>query len=151
MFLFDLQEDYLREDGAVGADFIDVDGDNEKEMIVLGERGAGNEKLITYHNGNVSILPLNGAAMAYVPGENAVMTAEYEDNTYIISIYSIENGKWVKRSWGSYQDPEEGPAVDEDGYDIYVNYKWNGEAVSEIDFYISLIEEIDVEKLVEIA
>lgn len=146
----DLQEDYLREDGAVGADFIDVDGDNEKEMIVLGERGAGNEKLITYHNGNVSILPLNGAAIAYVPGENAVMTAEYEDNTYIISIYSIENGKWVKGSWGSYQDPEEGPAVDEDGYDIYVNYKWNGEAVSEIDFYISLIEEIDVEKLVEI-
>ena len=144
-----LQEKYLDEDGVVGANMIDVDGDANEEMVLLGEKGTGNDKLITYHDGNVSILPLNGAALGYVPGGNAILVGEYEDGNYTVSIYSIESGKWAKKAAGSYSDPEGGPATDEEGYDVYVNFKWNGKTVSEEEFYTSLAEMIDVEKLVE--
>ena len=145
----DLQDKYLAEDGVVGANFIDVDGDSDQEMIILGENGTGNEKLITYHDGAVSILPLNGAALGYVPGENAILVGEYEDHTYIVSVYSIVDGKWTKQCEGSYQDPASGPAEDEEGNDIYENFKWNGSSVSELEFYTALVEAIDVEDLVD--
>ena len=138
---------YMGEASQHGFFRIDVDNDNNRELLIFGDRGSGYEKLITYHNGNVSVLPLNGAALAYVPKGNAILVGEYEDGTYILSIYTIKNGKWTRQVQGSFQDPPGGPQQDKDGNDIYVNYKWNGKAVSEEAFYLGLISAIDVTKL----
>ena len=126
---------------------IDVDNDNNRELLLFGDRGSGNEKLITYHNGTVSTLPLNGAALAYVPKGNAILVGEYEDGTYYLSTYAIKNGKWTLQSQGSFQAPPGGPRTDKEGNDVYVNYKWNGKSVSEEAFYLGLISAIDVTKL----
>lgn len=133
-----------------GASLIDVDGDNEDELVVHGDIGAGNLEILTYHNGKISTLPLNGAGIAFVPGENQIMVAEYEDGTYFLTIYTIKDGTWTKVIGGSYQDPKDGPAVDEDGNGIFENYQWNGKAVSEEEFYTELAEVIDVENLAEV-
>lgn len=138
---------YIAEEGKYGFFRIDVDNDDNRELILFGNRGSANEKIITYHNGTVSVLPLNGAALAYVPKGNAILVGEYEDGTYILSVYSIKNGKWTRQVQGSFQDPPGGPQTDKDGNDIYVNYKWNGKAVSEEAFYLGLISAIDVTKL----
>ena len=66
---------------------------------------------------------------------------------YRTSHVYIKNGKWTKQVQGSFQDPPGGPQQDKDGNDIYVNYKWNGKAVSEEAFYLGLISAIDVTKL----
>lgn len=138
---------YMGEEGQHGFFRIDVDNDNNRELLLFGDRGSGNEKLITYHNGTVSTLPLNGAALAYVPKGNAILVGEYEDGTYYMSTYAIKNGKWTRQSQGSFQDPPGGPQTDKDGNDVYVNYKWNGKSVSEEAFYLGLISAIDVTKL----
>lgn len=133
-----------------GASLIDVDGDNEDELVVHGDIGAGNLEIMTYHNGKISTLPLNGAGIAFVPGENQIMVAEYEDGTCFLTIYEIKDGTWTKVIGGSYQDPKDGPAVDEYGNGIFENYQWNGKAVSEEEFYTELAEVIDVENLAEV-
>ena len=133
-----------------GASLIDVDGDNEDELVVHGDIGAGNLEILTYHNGKISTLPLNGAGIAFVPGENQIMVAEYEDGTYFVTIYEIKDGTWTKVVGGSYQDPKDGPAVDKDGNGIFENYQWNGKSVSEDEFYTELAEMIDVENLEEV-
>ena len=133
-----------------GASLIDVDGDNEDELVVHGDIGAGNLEILTYHNGKISTLPLNGAGVAFVPGENQILVAEYEDGTYFLTVYTIKDGTWTKVIGGSYQDPKDGPAVDEDGNGIFENYQWNGKAVSEEEFYTELAEVIDVENLAEV-
>lgn len=143
----DVEMKHIVEEGKYGFFRVDVDNDNNRELIIFGNRGSGNEKIITYHNGSVSELPLNGAALAYVPKGNAILIGEYEDGTYILSVYSIKNGKWTRQVQGSFQDPPGGPQTDKDGNDIYVNYKWNGKAVSEEAFYLGLISAIDVTKL----
>lgn len=133
-----------------GASRIDVDGDNEDELVVHADIGAGNLEIMTYHNGKISTLPLNGASVAFVPGENQVMVAEYEDGTYFVTIYEIKDGTWTKVIGGSYQDPKDGPDVDEEGNDIFENFQWNGKGVSEEEFYLELADVIDVENLVEV-
>lgn len=138
---------YIGEEGQRGFFRIDVDNDANRELLLFGDRGSGNEKLITYHNGTVSVLPLNGSALAYVPKGNAILVGEYEEGTYFLSTYTIQNGKWTIRNQGSFQDPPGGPQTDKDGNDVYVNYKWNGKSVSEEAFYLSLIGAIDVTKL----
>ena len=129
---------------------IDVDGDSEDELVVHADIGAGNLEILTYHNGKISTLPLNGAGIAYVPGKNQVMVAEYESGTYYITIWAIKNGTWTKIVGGSYQDPKDGPAVDEEGNDVFENYQWNGKAVSEEEFYEELTEVVDVENMEEV-
>ena len=133
-----------------GATMIDVDGDDDDELVVHADIGAGNLEILTYHNGKISTLPLNGAAIAYVPGENQLLVAEYEDGTYYLTIYSIQKGTWTKTDSGSYTDPAGGPAVDKDGNGIYENYMWNGTSVSEKEFYAAVASTIDVEKMEEV-
>ena len=142
-----LLQKYTAQAGQNNVKRIYVDNDSNQELIIFGDRGAGNEKVITYHNGTVSELPLNGAAIAYVPKGNAVMIGEYEDGTYYLSIYTISNGKWTRKVEGSFQDPPGGPQKDANGDDVYTNYKWNGKSVSEEVFYLGLIGSIDVTKL----
>ena len=149
------EDEYLNYlDGKVkettGASLIDVDGDSEDELVVHADIGSGNLEILTYHNGKVSTLPLNGAGVAFVPGENQMLVAEYEKGTYYFSVYTIKDGTWTKVIGGSYQDPKDGPAVDEEGYGIFENYQWNGKTVSEEEFYTALADAIDVENLEEV-
>lgn len=139
-----VEMNYIAKEGQAGFFRIDVDNDDNRELLIFGERGSGNEKLITYHNGNVSVLPLNGAPLAYVPKGNVLLVGEYEDETYFLSIYSIKNGKWTQQVQGSFQDPPGGPQQDEDGNGVYVNYKWNGKSVSEDGFYLGMVNAIGV-------
>lgn len=145
-----LMQKYTAEYGQTKVKQFHVDNDNNQELLIRGDQGAGNEKLITYHNGTVSELPLNGAPLAYVPKGNAILVGEYEDGTYVLSIYTIKNGTWTMQVQGSFQDPPSGPQKDKDGNDVYVNYKWNGKAVTEDEFYLGLISSIDVMKLVTV-
>lgn len=146
----DLQKEYKTEEGIIDGRLIDVDGDNDLELITFSENGPSNAKLITYHNGTVSVLPLNGAGFGYVPGNNAILVAEYIKDKYTLSIYAIEKGIWVKKSSGSFQDPPDGPIEDDEGNAVHVNYTWNDEPVTEEEFYLTLATEIDVVELIQI-
>ena len=139
-----VEMNYIATESPYGFFHIEVDNDDNRELLIFGERGSGNEKLITYHNGTVSILPLNGAALAYVPKGNTILVGEYEDGTYMISIYSIKNGKWTRQVQGSFQDPPGGPQQDKDGNGVYVNYKWDGKSVSEEGFYLGLVNAVGI-------
>ena len=145
-----LEHYFDQQKSAIGAKRIDVDGDGCDEWIILGETGSGNDQIVTYHDGNLSVLPLNGSGLGYVPGENAVMVAEYEDGIYYVSIWEIRDGKWKRLIRGSFSDPEGGPAQDEDGNDIYVNYHMEDEDVTEVEFYAILDTYVDFEKMEEV-
>ena len=127
---------YMGEAAQYGFFHIDVDNDDNRELLIFGERGSGNEKLITYHNGNVSVLPLNGASIAYVPKGNAVLVCETENGTNYVSVYHITNGKWTRSTGGSFTD--EG------------DYEWNGKTVTESAFYQAVADSIDVMNLMMI-
>lgn len=142
------QKDYQKEDDVSGSIKIDVDGDDELEMLTYGQDETGNIKLITYHQGKVSILPLNGASVAYVPRDNKILTAEYMDSTYYLTIYSIENGAWVKKSVGSFQIDE--AETDEDGEFRFTNCQWDGKSVDLVEFFEIMAEKIDVENMIQI-
>ena len=141
-----IQKEYMKEKGVVGSEKIDVDGDAVKEVLTYGEEQTGNVKLITYHDGRVSALPLNGASVAYVPGDNKILIAEYIDSTYYLTIYSIENGVWTKKSVGSFQVE----STDEEGDYVFTNCKWDGKSVELVDFFEIMAEKIDVEKMIQI-
>ena len=142
------QKDYQEEDEVGGSVQIDVDGDDEMEMLTYGSNDTGNIKLITYHDGKVSILPLNGASVAYVPRDNKILIAEYIDSTYYLTIYSIEDSAWTKKSIGSFQVEED--LLDEEGDYVFTNCRWDGKSVEVIDFFEILAEKIDVEKMIQI-
>lgn len=126
--------------------YIDVDGDDYKELVIRENSADEKKELVTYHDGSLSILPMNDTAMAYAPKENRVLLAGYDKGQYLLSVYSIENGSWEKIATGSFEDSEEGSTDD-----IFVNFRWNGKEVTEIEFYSKLVEEIDVENLVELS
>lgn len=142
------QEEYKDESSVTGSMSIDVDGDDSMEVLTYGQDETGNIKLITYHDGKVSALPLNGANIAYVPGGNAVLTAEYMDDTFVLSIFTIENGGWVKQSVGTFQVEQEGSG--EDAEYRFTNCKWDEKSMELVEFFETLAEKIDVENLVQI-
>ena len=78
------------------------------------------------------------------------MVAEYEDGIYFVTIWEIRDGKWSQLIRGSFSDPEDGPAQDEDGNDIYVNYRMAGEDVTEVEFYAILDTYVDFDLLEEV-
>ena len=143
-----LQDEIAEEDGTDGVEMVDVDGDDNLELVTFAGEDMLPQKIVTYHNGAVSVLSLNGSDFGYVPGDNIVLTAEYVHNTYSLSIYSIEGKAWHKMITGSFQDPLSGPQVDEEGNDIYVNYVWDGKAVSEEEFYGFLAEIVNFDSLI---
>lgn len=145
-----LEHYFEQQETAIGAQWIDVDGDGCDEWVILGETGSGNDQIVTYHDGNLSILPLNGAGLGYVPGENTIMVAEYEDGTYFVTLWEIRAGKWSQLIRGSFSDPEDGPVQDEDGNDIYENYRMANEDVTEVEFYAILDTYVDFTKMEEV-
>ena len=145
-----LEHYFDQQESAIGSRRIDVDGDGCDEWIILGEAGSGNDQIVTYHDGNLSVLPLNGSGLGYVPGENAIMVAEYENGIYYVSIWEIRDGKWNRLIRGSFTDPEDGPAQDEEGNDIYVNFHMEEDDVTEVEFYAILDTYVDFEKMEEV-
>ena len=139
-------EGYLKEKKIDKDDvtYIDVDGDDYRELVIREDTEDGKKELVTYHDGSLSILPLNDTAMAYAPKENRILLAGYDKGQYLLSIYSIENGSWVKIAAGSFED-----SIESSAEDIFANFRWNGKDVTEIEFYSMLVEQINVENLVE--
>ena len=70
------------------------------------------------------------------------------DDTFVLSIYTIENGGWVKQSVGTFQVEQEGSG--EDTEYRFTNCKWDEKSMELVEFFETLAEKIDVENLVQI-
>ena len=49
-----------------------------------------------------------------------------------------------------WRNPPGGPQLDDENNEVHANYVWDGESVTEGDFYLSLIDRMDAENMIQV-
>lgn len=114
----------------VEAGFIDVNGDEVLELVLVGDCEAAGNVILTYSANGVDLLQTNRLYFEYIPGGNRICNSDGNSGYYYDLIYAIEDGKWVSVASGTYSEKyDNGIVLDEQGNPVY-EYTWNDNEVS---------------------
>ncbi|MCM1027917.1 MAG: C-type lectin domain-containing protein [Roseburia sp.] len=117
-----------------------VDGDDIPELVIDTGTEAGGCLILTWHGGAPDVLQTNRLNFTFLEKENLLCNSDGNMGHYYDIVYTIQEGKWVCISEGTYGDGEAGVQLDEDGNFIY-EYRWNGEDATP-DEYRSLLSDV---------
>lgn len=136
--------EYVQNDSDIenqqGYCLIYLDDDNIPELVEVGIGEATGARLINYDNGTTSLTQLWRLGFTYIERGNLLNNANGNMGYYYDRIFSIVDGQMQEIATGKYYD--------ESGEYIY-EYEWNGEPVSEDEYYQNLNSVYDEDKAVE--
>lgn len=138
--------DYLNKNANIDYEYsLDyIDDDDIPELIIDHMITAEGVYLCTYDGENVITTPV-GEFLRYRLKENLFCVSGGRMDYYYDIVYEIDNGIPKEISRGEYGILDyENIKYDESGYIIY-QYLWNGESVSEYDYY-ALVENFNYEE-----
>ncbi len=127
----------LESGGSCTYSLIYVDEDDIPELVIDTGYEAGGCMLLTWHENSLDTLQTSRLYFNYIEKGNLLCNSEGHMGYYYDDIYTIQNGKWTYLSGGTYGDPPQGPALDENGIPVYI-YNWNGTDVSEDEYQANL-------------
>ena len=129
-----------------GYNLIYIDQDDIPELVQVGGCEAQGTKIINYYKGQLHLTQLNRLYFSYIEKENLFCNSEGNMDVYYDIVYSIKDGIPTKIAEGHYgAEDNSNIQVNEEGMIIY-KYNWNGEEVSENDYYEHLNSVYDTSK-----
>lgn len=115
-----------------------VDEDDIPELVIYTGTYATACIVLTFHNGEVDALQTWSLQCNYIEKENLYCDVGGHMGEFYDRVYTIENGKWVHVAGGEY--------IAKDLLIEEYDYVWEGEAVSEDEYYESLNAVYDIDK-----
>lgn len=115
-----------------------VDEDDIPELVIYTGTYATACIVLTFHNGEVDALQTWSLQCNYIEKENLYWDGGGHMGEFYDRVYTIENGKWVHVAGGEY--------IAKDLLVEEYDYVWEGEAVSEDEYYESLNAVYDTDK-----
>lgn len=146
-----IREGVRQEEGSYWSDEIaekstyylfDVNGDTIPELWIDNAFTYAGGRLCTYDNGKVTAQTVYSGEIAYLPGENLVMTQVMRMGLYIDFIHRIENGQFVQVARGDYKMVYE----DATSGRYHYEYTWNGTPVDEATYLQKRGEVFDLQR-----
>lgn len=112
------------------AGFIDVNGDDVYELVLVGDCEASGNIILTYGESGIDALQTNRLYFNYIPGENLLCNSDGNSGYYYDLVYSIENGKWTSVASGTYSEKYGENGIELDSYgNAIMEYTWNDQNV----------------------
>ena len=115
-----------------------VDEDDIPELVVYTGTFADACIVLTFHNGEVDTLQTGSLQCNYIEKKNFYWDTGGHMGEFYDHVYTVEDGKWVYVAGGEY--------IAKDLLIEEYDYIWDGEAVSEDEYYENLRTVYDIDK-----
>ncbi len=124
----------MQPDGDFTYQFIYLNDDDIPELYMEGASMALGGKVCAYSDGSITPLKFNRLGCSYIERKNLFLNSDGHMDAYFDSVYSLENGEWVKKFDGSYgAENNANPEIDEYGNIVYI-YKYGGKVVTQAEY-----------------
>ncbi|MGN0485031.1 MAG: hypothetical protein ACI4HI_15920 [Lachnospiraceae bacterium] len=121
------QESYA--ESFTGATLLHITDDGIPQLALIGDCEAAGCTILTYFNGTVSAQQTARLGFSYIPNSNLWCNSDGHMGYYYDEVYQIQDGQFLSRGNGGYEDPNGVPQTDAQGNPIY-EYSWNQKPVS---------------------
>lgn len=141
-------EEYFRKDEMPFA-LIYVDDNTEPELLIDSGSEAGGEYILTYYDGQVVEGHFSRIGSKYIQYGGLIYTDTGHQDYYPVEITELKDGKFTLIASGlKYVSDEDWEKMTTDeNYPYTLTYEWEGQTVTEEEFYAHVAEYVDDFKL----
>lgn len=119
--------------GSCTYSLIYVDEDEIPELVIDSGFEAGGCQILTWHDGGLDVLQTSRLYFTYIEKGNLLCNSEGNMGYYYDNVYAIKDGSWDFIGGGTYQDPPDGPKLDEND-DYIFEYHWLEQPVEKAEY-----------------